>query len=322
MILILSDVNDAHADVVQKELIASNIDFIRFNLNKDALLNTYVEYKSNKEWLIKTPDNTFSTLDITAIWNRRTYVELLLEESLDDSADFKIWKNEWNKTLLGIYNTIDNKPWLNFYRKSQLGENKYIQMDLANKLGFVMPNIIVSNEKDKLMNFAQKYKFVALKLMHQDFYKSNSEGFVGMYVNRLTTKDINEFKTNGENPIVLQNYIDKKFEVRYTVVGDEHFVCKIDSQASLIAKSDWRRYDLAHTPHSIIEPPTIIKNQVSLLMKELDLSYGALDFIVDKDNNWIFLEINPMGQYLWIEHLTGLKISHAIANWLINNSKK
>jgi hypothetical protein len=100
MILILSDSNDTHADVVQQEIKSLNIDFVRFNLDKPALLNTYVEYKSNtEEWQIWTPEKTFSTSDISTIWNRRTYVELSLEESLDNSADFKIWKNEWNKTL-------------------------------------------------------------------------------------------------------------------------------------------------------------------------------------------------------------------------------
>lgn len=321
MILILSDINDAHADAVQEELESANEKYIRFNLNKSTLIDTYVKYDSNGEWIITTPDNVFSVSNISSIWNRRTYVELLLEESLDDSPDFKIWKNEWNKTLLGIYNSINNRPWLNFYRNSQLAENKYIQMSLAKKIGLVMPPIIVSNEKDKLIEFASKYEYVALKLMHQDFYKSNSDGFLGMYVNKLTVKELNNFQEVGENPIALQSYIPKKYEARYTVVGNEHFVCKIDSQASSIANSDWRRYDLAHTPHSIIEPPTFIKEKVSVLMKELNLNYGALDFIIDKEDNWIFLEINPMGQYLWIEHLTGLKISHAIAKWLIINSK-
>lgn len=321
MILILSDINDAHADAVQQELSFHSEGFIRFNLNKSALINTYVQYDSNGEWLIRTPDNIFSISSISSVWNRRTYVELLLEESLDDSADFKIWKNEWNKTLLGLYSSIADKPWLNFYRNSQLAENKYIQMRLAKKLGFIMPKIIVSNEKDKLIRFASEHEYVALKLMHQDFYKSNTDGFLGMYVNKLTVKDFDNFQTVGENPIALQSYIHKSYEARYTVVGNDHFVCKIDSQASSIANSDWRRYDLAHTPHSIIEPPMKIKKQVTNLMKELNLNYGALDFIIDKNENWIFLEINPMGQYLWIEHLTGLKISHAIAKWLINNSK-
>ncbi len=56
-------------------------------------------------------------------------------------------------------------------------------------------------------------------------------------------------------------------------------------------------------------------------MKILNLTYGALDFIVTNDNQWYFLEINPMGQFLWIEDLTNLQISKEIANWLEKNFK-
>ena len=54
-------------------------------------------------------------------------------------------------------------------------------------------------------------------------------------------------------------------------------------------------------------------------MEILGLVYGALDFIVTPDNRWIFLEINCMGQYLWIEELTGLQISSAIVSWFKNH---
>ena len=51
-------------------------------------------------------------------------------------------------------------------------------------------------------------------------------------------------------------------------------------------------------------------------MRDLEIYYGALDFIVDIDGNWVFLEVNSMGQFLWIEDLTGLNISQEIINWL------
>ncbi|MNS34319.1 RimK-like ATP-grasp domain protein [compost metagenome] len=127
------------------------------------------------------------------------------------------------------------------------------------------------------------------------------------------------FSDDEENPIFLQKYINKKYEVRYTVVDKEHFVCKIDSQKSEISKIDWRRYDLQNTPHSIIQPPEEIKRSINKMMKEFNLVYGALDFIVSEDDSWYFLEINPSGQYLWIEDLTGLEITNSIKNYLVIN---
>ncbi|MCW1360319.1 hypothetical protein [Campylobacter sp. US33a] len=53
----------------------------------------------------------------------------------------------------------------------------------------------------------------------------------------------------------------------------------------------------------------------------MNLEYGALDFIVNLQNEWIFLEINYSGQWLWIEDLSGLKISDGIVNWIKKNIK-
>ncbi len=75
--------------------------------------------------------------------------------------------------------------------------------------------------------------------MNQDFYRDSNGKFKGMYVNKITPSDLKEFGNSNENPIVLQEYIEKQFEVRYIVVEDKHFVCKIDSQKSNQTKIDW-----------------------------------------------------------------------------------
>lgn len=318
MLLILTDKFDEHANLIIKKIKQSNIMFFRLNLDVDSLKYTTVTFDGDK-WTIKTLNGVFNSTDVKCVWARRAFVELTLEEQNEQNNDFKIWKNEWNKTLLGLYLNLSDAKWLNPLRKSYKAENKYLQMQLAKKIGFQMPHTIVSNHNEYLKEFCFKYNSnVILKLMSQEFYKTE-EGFKGLYVNKINCEDLNDFKEYSENPIVLQEYIDKLYEVRYTVVGEEHLVCKIDSQKSKIANIDWRRYDIANTPHSIIEPPKEIRNMVNFLMKELQIEYGALDFIVSKDNQWYFLEINSMGQWLWIEELSGLDISGAIIKWIKKN---
>ena len=314
MILILTDKNDIHAETVIQKLILEGLPFYRFNLDVESLHKTFTTF-SDGRWKVIQNEVTLEPLDITCVWSRRTFVELLLNEQYDQSVDFKIWKNEWNKVLLGIYISLRDKQWLNPWRKAYEAENKYLQMEIAIKHGFNVPPTICSNIKTELISFARKFDNVVLKLMHQDFYKMESGEFKGLYVNVITAQDLNSFKEIEENPIVLQKYIEKDFEVRYTAIGDEHFACKIESQKSEHAKIDWRRYDIPNTPHSKIEPPPHIIKKVSLFMKDLSLEYGALDFVVGKDNEWHFLEINSMGQFLWIEDLSGHDITGAIINW-------
>jgi len=214
-----------------------------------------------------------------------------------------------------MYLDLTNAIWFNPIREAFRAENKYFQMQIAKSIGLKMPDIIVSNRKSELINFAEKHGEVALKLMSQDMYIDGDKNIKGIFVNKLTPRDFLEFGTYSENPIVLQKYIQKLYEIRYTVVGSTHHVCKIDSQSSTKTDVDWRRYDIPKTPHTAVDPPKEIRLKVNELMSIMGLEFGALDFIVTKNNDWYFLEINSIGQWLWIEDLTGLPISDSIVEW-------
>jgi len=322
MILILSDRYDKHADLVCSKLEEVGVEFFRFNLDTKSLMDSLVTYRG-EHWSIYQEGREIESSDFSLVWVRRPFVEVSLEEENMNDHNFKIWRGEWNKTLLGLYNTLKFLPWLNPLRKAYQAENKYFQMEVARKSGFIMPDFIVSNDKDRLAKFINFYDSVVLKPMNQEFYLDQSVGtFKGLYVNKVTKKDLEEFSDTGENPVFLQSYVNKLYEVRYTVVGDEHLVCRIESQKSRQANIDWRRYDIPNTPHYPMTPPEEIKNKVKALMGFLGIYFGALDFIVTPKGEWVFLEINTMGQWLWIEDLTGLNISGAIVNFLTKNRRK
>ena len=158
-------------------------------------------------------------------------------------------------------------------------------MQLAQEIGFKMPETVVSNDKKTLLDFVKVHGYALLKLMSQDIYTKDKQ-FWGFYTNIIREEDLSSFGGTNENPIVLQKYIEKEYEVRYTVIGQEHLVCCIDSQKSEKAKYDWRRYDIPQTPHFAIQPPQDIKEKVNDLMERLQLEYGALDFIVSPNGEW------------------------------------
>lgn len=318
MILIVTDRDDTHADLIIEKLKKNKELVFRLDLDVASLTKSSIIFQDNI-WQIKQNNSTISSNDVKIVYARNAFVKLSLEEQEIEDINFKIWKGEWNKALLGLYFSIKKVKWLNPLREAFKAENKYLQYDVAKSLGFEMPEMIVSNVKTELLEFFGKHKKVVLKFMDQGYYKDIDSNFKGIYVNIIDKQQLSKFGGLFENPIVLQNYIEKSYEVRYTIVGNKHFVCKIESQKSNISKTDWRRYDLANTPHYPMKPPIDIKNKIRKLMKKLQLSYGALDFIVTPQNRWIFLEVNSMGQFLWIENLTNLKISDEIVSWLIKN---
>jgi glutathione synthase/RimK-type ligase-like ATP-grasp enzyme len=110
--------------------------------------------------------------------------------------------------------------------------------------------------------------------------------------------------------------VPKRVELRITVVGDQVFAAEIHSQKAKRTRIDWRRYDLAHTPHYPHTLPDEVRRSCVELVRRLGLCYGAIDMVLTPDGRYVFLEINPNGQFLWIEQLTGMPISDAICDLL------
>ena len=119
MILILTDKNDAHANYVIEKIKSQNLPYARLNLDVESLMNTILKYQ-NGAWDIRQNNKKIDLSLVKCVWNRRTFVELLLEEEYNQTVDFKLWKNEWNKTLLGIYSNLRHLKWLNLWLTSHV----------------------------------------------------------------------------------------------------------------------------------------------------------------------------------------------------------
>jgi glutathione synthase/RimK-type ligase-like ATP-grasp enzyme len=322
MILILADSFDAHADVVEQHLKASSAVYFRLNLDVHSLQKSHLHF-DGEHWRLEQDGSTVISALIQCVWPRRLTVSLSLEQQTTiESSAFRLWRSEWNRSLYGFYSSLRDTNWMNGIAQSSLAENKFFQMQKAKQHGFCVPDTISSNYKNELISFAERHKFVAVKFMSQDIYLMEDGSYSGIYVNRVKPEDLVEFNDFEENPIVLQKYIEKSYEVRHTFVSGSHFSCKIDSQMSNRASIDWRRYDIPNTPHSSIDAPKDILRKVESLMDDLGLSYGAFDFIVDTHDQWWYLEVNSAGQWLWIEDLADMPISAAIAQSLMARASR
>jgi glutathione synthase/RimK-type ligase-like ATP-grasp enzyme len=119
-------------------------------------------------------------------------------------------------------------------------------------------------------------------------------------------------------PIITQAAIPKALELRATVVGDEVLTVAIHSQQTRHTRHDWRRFDHDRTPITRYALDPVSQQRCRDLVRQLGLAYGAIDLILTPDGRIVFLEINPNGQYLWLELLGGVPISDSVARWLAN----
>jgi len=102
-------------------------------------------------------------------------------------------------------------------------------------------------------------------------------------------------------PGIYQVQIPKLYELRVTCFGDYIVAVKIHSQDCDEAKMDWR---MLHPSKLKLEPyqlPDKLIKQIRYLMRELGIVFGCMDFIVTPDGDYIFLEVNEQGQFLFIE---------------------
>ncbi|KRB18382.1 hypothetical protein ASE05_27140 [Mesorhizobium sp. Root172] len=320
MILILADAFDSHVDAVEIYLRQSGSEFSRLNLDVESLRQTSISFDGDI-WVFSQNGIETSSADISCVWARRLTVSLTLEQqNLKEDVTSKIWRAEWNRCLYGLYAHLRDIFWMNPIAAASLADNKYFQFQVAKSQGFLLPPILSSNSKIDLLKFAERSESVAVKFMSQDIYMMPNGEFKGVYVNKIDKDDLSEFGGHDENPITLQKYIRKSYEVRHTYVDGSHFSCKIESQLSSRASIDWRRYDVPNTPHSAIASPPEVIRRINSIMSKLGLYYGAFDFIVDDDDRWWYLEVNSSGQWLWIEDLVGLPISARVAESLAQRS--
>jgi hypothetical protein len=117
-------------------------------------------------------------------------------------------------------------------------------------------------------------------------------------------------------PCLLQEQIAKSLELRVTVVASEVFACAMDTQASPRTRCDYRKYDFERVQHTRYYLPEEIEKRCRRLVRNLGLYFASMDLILTPSGEFVFLDLNPNGQWLWTEELAELPISLAIARLL------
>ncbi|WP_394888283.1 hypothetical protein [Clostridium butyricum] len=197
---------------------------------------------------------------------------------------------------------VMTKPYILKY-----SENKILQLIKAQEIGFTLPKSLIGNDSQQMSCFLNQGKIIK-PLTTGKIMKNET-------VEIFQTNIIREIDENiGITPVYLQEYIEKSFEVRVTIVDKRVFSVRIDA----FDKIDWRKHQEKNM-YSVIEIPDYIEKKCLLLMNILNIRFGAFDFIVDKDGKYIFLEVNPNGQWLWLEKENQVQISEAIINYLLGD---
>lgn len=128
--LILTDSSDTHADAIEQELSKENALAFRLNLDKSALLETHLSFDGENA-TIETHKGIISSTEIGVVWPRRAFVEMLPDDEDRRSIDTRIWRGEWDRSLLGLYLALRGHPWVSELPSCVRAENKLFQLAVA-----------------------------------------------------------------------------------------------------------------------------------------------------------------------------------------------
>ena len=306
--MILSDKGDQHADRVESILQQNEAEYSRLNLDVDSAKSILVRIEENS-FRIEAPNCSFSTNQIDAVWNSSTYFDQFIENGTTKDPNYLIWKEKWNKTLGGLFSSLESTKWLNFYQDFY-NENQFSQFVISRNTGLKWPSYICSNDINYLNSFFETKKDRLLELMDQGCIEKSigdCSGNCGSKLNISTS----EIKSEINCPLTRNSYL-----VRCSVVGKEYFIGKIRAKVD----KDGKIIESVTNNYTEIHPPKEIKIRAIQIMNELNLTHGVFDFIVTDDYEWFFDSLNPIGQYQWVEDIKGNDISSSIAKWLIMNN--
>jgi len=208
---------------------------------------------------------------------------------------------------------VPSASWLNVPDAMRRANSKLHQLQVARDVGFVVPPTVVSNHWPAVKKLARP---VIMKMMLGELFTANKPKM--MYTTLLDNPKLESLRHASPFPGIFQTYVPKAREWRVTLIGGKVFPVAIYTHES--AKVDWRQpNDVPGAVRYAAEPlPADITQKCRTFMRKMKLAYGAFDLIETPSGEFVFLEMNPNGQFRGFEQAVGHNhMSRAIADRLL-----
>jgi len=277
---------------------------------ENVMLSQSISNTKKQTSAYKSANNSFNLIEERkyTYWRRRCISPVTPERVHEDDAQPSERENYsalWN--MRAIFDFLPNVICLNPISGRRASDNKFIQLLVAKRVGFSIPNSLFSNCPEDINSFFENSKKHISYKTHRpvawNLESKDKKSIVAHQSYCSIIEDISVFSkcvlqdTSG----IYQEYEQKDFEVRVFYFGQTSFGTRINSQNNLDTKVDWRK-DQEDMDATTIDVPEEMARKCNDYLKAMDLTMGCFDFIV-RDGDWIFLECNEQGQWLWQEQL-------------------
>lgn len=272
--------------------------------------------RQGERFLLANEGERLDLREVSAVWYRR----VAIGEGIPTAMDWQLREAAIQESRSTIQGAIASIQAFHLDRVSHIrhASHKPLQLQVARELGLDTPRTLTTNNPQAVREFMLECQGGAISKMLSSFaiYEEGIEKVV--FTNLVKPDDLENLEDLRFCPMTFQELIPKVVELRTTIVGKRIFTAAIDSQSSEKARYDWRRQGVAFLkawkPYNL---PKEIEEKLLGLMDYFGLNYGAIDSILTPDGRYVFLEVNPVGEFFWLERCPGLPISQAIAELLL-----
>ncbi|MFE9331871.1 ATP-grasp ribosomal peptide maturase [Streptomyces sp. NPDC006925] len=308
-VAVVTEVDDVTADMVIAELNKRGVPVVRFDPSETGdrltLSARFGAGSATPAGTLRTPSRIANLEGVRAMyWRRPTWPHF---EHLD-AQDARYAEAHVRHGLGGTLYALPNCRYVNHPLSNRAAEHKPLQLAVAQRLGLVVPPTLISNDLEAIRSFITEHAPVVFKTLRWTPYRRTNGVGLTTWTEPVSVDDVDERVTVV--PHLFQAQVPKVADVRVVVVGQKVFAVRIDSDLL-----DWRAdYSaLTYTPMTL---PAAVEKALTAHLDHFGLASGSYDLCITRDDDLHWLELNPNGQWGWLEDETGLPIAAAFADLL------
>lgn len=313
MLLILSNSEDVTADYLASALQRHGVRFHRFDT--DTMLGDLTFKYDGYVPVLRVARESYSPDAFSNVWYRRP--ERLKHSRLGESPEANIILDEWSEALEGFLAHIEPAKWMNHPSRNVAASHKVEQLTIARGMGLSVPDTLVTQEPGELRAFFAKHEGQIIVKPMANGYIERGDGELDslIYTNSVPQEYLSGLEDLRTCPTLFQQQIRKASDVRITVVDkDIHAVELLAAEKDGSQRCDIRRNNMEDVGYRLIELPISVENRVRAITDHYSLRFAAIDMAVTSNGEWVFFEVNPNGQWAWLDLEGVTDIASSFAN--------
>ena len=309
MILVVSYPEEDHTDAVVRRLEGAGRDVVRIDLaDFPARAPVALAWQNGggESFEIETPRGPVDVARARVVWWRRVRgFDVAASITTPQARVFA--ESETGQAINGMLDAL-SCPWVNPRQADAAAHHKPYQWSVARALGLRLPQTLVTTKPEAAREFIGRIGVG--KTVFKAFLASIEDWRETRLVER---DDLDKLELVRYAPVIFQEYVEG-VDLRITVVGSDIFAAEIDARKTSYPVD--MRMSIGEGTFRPVELPPAVARAVRRLQRRLNLDYGAIDMRRTDAGEHVFLEVNPAGQWMFVEQRTGLPISAAMASHL------